>query len=65
MAARLIKPFEITFGDELFSANFLVSAIAIAGRPVNAIEISWPVPDEISWEIEGGIIQDVFQINLH
>ena len=54
------KQLSVHYSDEIFHANFLLSAMAVIGQPTNAVEISWPVPDEIFWEIEFGQITDTY-----
>ncbi|NND07620.1 MAG: T9SS type A sorting domain-containing protein, partial [Saprospiraceae bacterium] len=43
---------------EVFHANFLMASQAVVGELVSAIEISWPVPEVVEWEVLGGEIVD-------
>ena len=56
MGCETTVPLEVDFSTEVFQANFLVPSMVVAGSPVRAIEISWPIPDYIEWHIEGGEI---------
>jgi hypothetical protein len=59
------KEFAITYSDEVFHANFLLASMAVMGQPTSAIEISWPVPDEITWEVESGtVIESIFNRSI-
>ncbi len=49
-------PLQVDLSTEVFQANFLVPSMVVAGSPLHAIEISWPIPDYIEWQIEGGEI---------
>jgi hypothetical protein len=57
---RTTRDFEIDYSDQLFQADFLLTSLALTGQPVHAVEVSWPVPDQVSWEVEGGSIVDTY-----
>ena len=57
---EISRTFDIAYSDQIFDANFLISRVCLAGEPTPAIEISWPVPDDVIWEVEGGLIIDTF-----
>ena len=54
-------PLQVDFSTQVFQANFLVPSMVVAGSPLQAIEISWPIPDFIQWQIEGGEIINTAQ----
>jgi len=54
------REFSIDYSEVLFVPNFLLASVAEAGQPTLAIEISWPVPEEIIWEVEGGDIIETY-----
>jgi len=51
---------EISYNDEVFVANFLISSTVLVGQEIKAIENSWPVPEHVTWTVEGGSILDTF-----
>lgn len=40
----------LRYREEFFNPDFLLPTEGLAGTPIVAIDISWPIPDEISWE---------------
>ncbi len=42
--------FEVIKGDDLLSADFLLTSEAVVGDTVVIVDISWPMPDSISWD---------------
>ncbi|MCP4460158.1 MAG: T9SS type A sorting domain-containing protein, partial [Cytophagales bacterium] len=43
--------FEVVIDDELLSADFLVAAEAYVGDTLVIIDISWPIPDDLTWTL--------------
>ncbi len=52
--------FSVHYSEDVFQANFLLADQAIMGKPTVAIEVSWPVPESVQWEVNGGRIQETF-----
>lgn len=40
----------LLYREEFFNPDFLLPTAGLAGTPIVAIDISWPIPDEILWE---------------
>ncbi|WNB17084.1 T9SS type A sorting domain-containing protein [Marivirga arenosa] len=47
--------FELIVSDDLLSADMTMASEAIIGDTIVVIDISWPIPDEVSWEIPEGV----------
>lgn len=41
---------ELKYRDEFFVPDFLLPRVGLVETPIVAIDISWPIPDEIRWE---------------
>ncbi|UII26433.1 T9SS type A sorting domain-containing protein [Fulvivirga maritima] len=46
--------FELTISDDLLRADFLMISEAYVGDTVVMIDISWPIPDHLTWEFPEG-----------
>ncbi|MEM9338578.1 MAG: T9SS type A sorting domain-containing protein [Bacteroidota bacterium] len=44
-------PFEVVIDDDALLADFLVTGTAFVGDTLILIDISWPIPDSIRWEL--------------
>ncbi|MDH3649615.1 MAG: SprB repeat-containing protein, partial [Saprospiraceae bacterium] len=60
--------FRVRQSESVFNAQFLVPTEGVVGEPIIAMEVSWPVPDWISWHVEGpgtvNLSEDFNQLNL-
>lgn len=43
---------KLTYRDEFFAPDFLLPRAGLVETPIVAIDISWPIPDEIRWEYD-------------
>ena len=43
---------QLTYRDEFFAPDFLLPRAGLVETPIVAIDISWPIPDEIRWEYD-------------
>ncbi len=43
---------QLSYRDEFFAPDFLLPRVGLVETPIVAIDISWPIPDEIRWEYD-------------
>lgn len=43
---------QLKYRDEFFAPDFLLPTAGLVETPIVAIDISWPIPDEIRWEYD-------------
>ncbi len=49
------KDFELIVSNDLLSADMIMASEAYVGDTVMVIDISWPIPDSVYWQIPEGV----------
>ncbi|SMG09519.1 Por secretion system C-terminal sorting domain-containing protein [Marivirga sericea] len=52
---KATRDFELIVSDDLLSADMIVASEAYVGDTVMVIDISWPIPDSVFWQIPPGV----------
>ncbi len=50
---------QVSYSESVFHANFLMASMGVVGTPITAIEVSWPIPEIVEWDIVGGEMLDL------
>jgi hypothetical protein len=47
--------FTLSYSNSLLETNFLLRSEALVGDTMVAVEVTWPIPSQVEWEIPGGL----------